>query len=121
MAANPKAPAGAARSADGRASVARPQADPDHAPATLAPGPRRSPPTVRRGARAAAVLAPTPPDRAQVLVRVASTVAESDRLDALLPVLARASAEAVGADQASLYVYDAARERTVAAGHFFGD
>jgi diguanylate cyclase (GGDEF)-like protein/putative nucleotidyltransferase with HDIG domain len=51
-----------------------------------------------------------------VLLRVASALNEVGSLDALMPTIAEAAAEAIGVDRASVYAYDETRTSTVASG-----
>jgi diguanylate cyclase (GGDEF)-like protein/putative nucleotidyltransferase with HDIG domain len=54
--------------------------------------------------------------RTAVLLRVASALNEVGSLDALMPTIAEAAAEAIGVDRSSVYAYDEARTRTIASG-----
>jgi diguanylate cyclase (GGDEF)-like protein/putative nucleotidyltransferase with HDIG domain len=51
-----------------------------------------------------------------VLLRVASALNEVGSLDALMPTIAEAAAEAIGVDRASVFAYDETRTRTIACG-----
>ncbi len=57
---------------------------------------------------------------ASVLLRLAAAVNEAGSLDDLMALVARIAGEAVDADRVSVYVYDAANTRSIAATHYTG-